>query len=109
MSLPPTFSGMPNEEQRRYYRNICIELKKAIHSTQDPAILQEKIDRFLSASREVTWPHPKSEIYHKDKAEQAVQKVANEFRRYLNDLENNDSNANPEDLLSALAIVESML
>jgi hypothetical protein len=109
MSLPPSFSGMPMREQYRYFRNVCIDFRKAIKSTEDPEVLSEQLDRFIGASRSVPWPHEHSEIYHKDKAEQATQKVVNEFRRYLADLEGNSETANPEDLLTALSNVEDMI
>jgi hypothetical protein len=109
MSLPPNFSGMPTEEQHHYFRNVCIALKKAIKTTKDCKVLDEKMERLISASREVEWPHSTSDVYHRDKAEKAIQKVANEFRRYLHDLENHKENANPQDLLNALALVETMV
>lgn len=109
MSLPPSFSGMPTEEHHHYFRNVCIELKKAIKDKKPKDELEQQIDRFLNASREMAWPHQTSDVYHKDTAEKAVQKVVNEFRRYLHDLESNPSSASAEDLLKALAIVETMI
>jgi glycerol dehydrogenase-like iron-containing ADH family enzyme len=109
MSLPPSFSGMPIEEQHHYYRNVCIDLKKAIKTTKDCEVLREKMERFISASREVAWPTSASDVYHRDRAEKAIQKVANEFRRYLHDLENSKKDTNPEDFLNALALVEAMV
>lgn len=106
MSLPPSFSGLPVEEQCHYYRNVLIEFKKAIKSSKDAVFLQECVDHFLNASREVQWPHETSGTYKKDKIEKAVQKVANEFRRYLQTLETEPEKANIEDLLTALVLVE---
>jgi hypothetical protein len=109
MSLPPSFSGMPAEEQHHYYRNVCIEFKKAVKSKKDVNILRERMDDFLNASRAMAWPHKTSGVYHKDEVEKNMQKVVNEFRRYIHDLENNRPNANPVDLLNALGNVESMI
>lgn len=109
MSLPPSFNGMPIEEQSHYYRNVCLEFKKTIQTSKDPELLLEQVDRFLSASREVQWPHETSAKYHKDEAEKAVQKVANEFRRYLHELEGDPEKAQNVDLLNALKIVESLI
>lgn len=109
MSLPPSFSGMPVEEQCHYYRTVCIEFKKVIKSSKNVAELQEQIDRFLSASREVQWPDHTSGSYHKDEVEKAVQKVANQFRRYVQTLEKEPEKAQHEDLLNALILVETQI
>jgi hypothetical protein len=108
MSLPPSYVGALNEEQHHFYRNVCVDLKKAIKSSQDCNLLREKMDRFLNASREVAWPHHTSETYRKDQAEKAMQKVANEFKRYVTDLENG-TGANPQNLLEALSRIEGMI
>jgi hypothetical protein len=108
MSLP-SFSGLPAEEQHRYYRNLCIDLKKTIKSTKDIEILQEKMQSFVNASHEVEWPHHTTSVYHKDEAEKAVQKVVSEFRRYVQDLKQNSEQAQPEDLITSITLVESLL
>jgi len=109
MSLPPSFSGMPMRELYRYFHNVCIEFKKVIKTTKDPELLSEQLDRFIGASHQVAWPHEHTAVYHKDKAEQATQKVVTEFRRYLDALEKNAPNAHPDDLLNALTSVEGMI
>ncbi|MFZ0564819.1 MAG: hypothetical protein WAM28_01300 [Chlamydiales bacterium] len=109
MSLPPSYSGLPVEEQYRYYRNICIKFKKIIKSSKDIDELQMHMDQFLNASKQVQWPHETSQVYHKDIAEKTLQKVPNEFRRYIQDLEKDSSHANPQDLLDALEMVETMI
>ena len=110
MTLPPSFSGLPDEEQHHYYRNVCLEFKKTIKSSKDVEQLQRQIDRFLNASKQVQWPpHEPSSIYRKDEVEKAVQKVANAFRRYIQELESDATRANPQDLLDTLSMVETMV
>lgn len=109
MSLPPSYSGMPGEGQYHYYRNLCQELKKVIHASKEPEVLKQEVEKFINASRQVQWPHEPSETYHGDKSEKAVQKVVNEFLRYIKDLETEPGKAQYEDLLNSILILETQL
>ena len=77
--------------------------------TLTPRVFQLEHSNRILAQFEIEFEETFQAEPHKDKAEKAVQKVTNEFRRYVNDLENNVKNANPTDLLSALVILEAMV
>lgn len=109
MSLPPSFSGLPVEEQCHYYRNVCLEFEKAIKANKDIAVLQQEMERFLNASREVQWPHHTDGVYHKDVIEKAVQKVVTEFQRFIHTKETEPKKAQHEDLLNALQLLKGQI
>ncbi|MGE5195792.1 MAG: hypothetical protein ACM3JI_00500 [Anaerolineae bacterium] len=109
MSLPANFSGMPSEELHRDFRNICIELKKVIHSSKDVERLQVEMDRFIDASKHMDWHHKTSGVYHKQEGDKAVGKVWAEFKRYKESLSSNPYQTNPQDLLNAFAEVERLV
>jgi hypothetical protein len=104
------FSGFPEEDLTRHYRNILIQFKKTIKSSKNIDELNAEMEHFINASRRVTWPHHTSGVFQKDEAEKAVGKVVTEFERYRAALKKNPSRqATYQDLLDALLIVESML
>jgi hypothetical protein len=104
------YSGFPEEEMARHYRNVLLHFKKTIQTSKDIDELKSEMEHFMNSSRKVTWPHHTSGVYHKDEAEKAVGKVITEFERYITALQKNPSELAPhQDLLEALLIVESML
>ena len=105
------YSGFPEEEMSRHYRNILLRFKKTIQSSKNVDELKSEMEHFMNASRKVTWPHHTSATFRKDEAEKAVGKVVTEFQRYITALQKNpsQSRATHQDLLEALLIVESML
>ena len=107
--IKPSSPGYPDEELFRRYRNILLQLKKTIQTSKNIDELKMQMEHFINANRHVTWPHHTSAVYHKDEAEKAVGKVVTEYQRYIKGLENDDPDANYQDLLDALLIVESML
>lgn len=109
MSLPPSFSGTPDEEQSHYYRNVCLEFEKVIKSDASLDRLHQEMERFLNASKEVHWPHHTDDKYHKDVVEKAVSKVVAEFRRYVKMKESEPEKAQNEDLLRALKLVQAQV
>lgn len=108
MPMPANFSA-PTEEPHRYFRNLCIEFKKAIHSSKDLNLLQDEMEKFINASKQMNWHHKDSGKYHKDAGEKAAGKVWKEFDRYFRDLSSNPDKANAQDLLEALAVVEGLI
>jgi hypothetical protein len=111
MSTPhvrPSF-GNPDTTLVRNLRNALIQLKKTIHHSQKIEELNLDMEHFLNASRKVDWPHKPGEVYHKDAAEKAVMKVVSEFQRYRKDIEGGHPLKSQQDLLDAIAIVETML
>lgn len=105
----PGFSGFPEEDSYRRYRNIVLQFKKTIQSSKNFEELRREMEHFLNANRQVVWPHHTSGVFRKDEAEKAVDKVLKEYERYVGALKKHMPNTNPQDLLNALAIVESML
>lgn len=112
MSLPSKaqgYSGFPEEENVRYFRNTIIQFKKAIQFSKNIDELNEEMERFMNACRRVVWPHKTSETFRKDDGEKAVGKVVSEFQRYIADMKKNGTEATRQDLLDALTIAESVI
>ncbi len=108
-SLPTNFSGSPGEELHRYFRNLCLEFKKAIKTSKDSLELQENMERFIDASKQMDWHKKNTGVYHKDQGAKAADKVWTEFSRYIHDLDSRPGAANPQDLLDALGEVERLV
>lgn len=110
MSLPVNFSSLPGEGPRRDFRNLCIQFKKLVHSSQDVEELQRMMEQFISESRDLNWHHKTGDRYHKDEGEKATGKVFSEFKRYISALQKrNPEKANPQDLLDAISAVEQLI
>lgn len=109
MSLPYNFAQPPHEEAHRYFRNICRAFIKAINRTAPLDELQEAMLRFLDASKQMHWQHPKTSVYHKEEGEKAVDKVCSEFKRYVGALQSEPQSAQTQDLLDALQEVERLI
>ncbi|MBS0616310.1 MAG: hypothetical protein JSR58_07165 [Verrucomicrobia bacterium] len=109
MPLPNNFSGAPHEEPHRYFRNACIAFKKTVHETKDLNLLQDEMEKFINAAKQMNW-HPKTTgTYHKDEGAKAADKVWKEFDRYFRDLTKDAKAASPKDLLEALTEVERLI
>ena len=109
MSLPNNFAGAPNEELHRYFRNVCIQMKKTIKNSKDVEELQQEMDRFIDASKQMNWHTKTSGVYHKDDGEKATKKVLSEYIRYVDGLLKNAGTPNAQDLLDALSEVERLI
>ena len=104
------YSGFPEEEMARHYRNVLLHFKKTIQSSKNVDELKSEMEHFMNASRKVTWPHHTSGVFRKEEAEKAMGKVVTEFQRYIATLQKNPAQqATHQDLLEALLIVESMI
>ena len=104
MPLPANFSGYPHEELHRYFRNLCHEFKKTIKSSKNSIELQQCMDQFIDASKQLDWHQHNTGVYHKEQGEKAANKVWDEFKRYVLNLDK----ANPQDLLDAIGEVERL-
>lgn len=109
MALPQNFASNPGEELHHYFRNVCIEFKKTLKSSRDQNILGQEIDRFKDGAKQMNWHQKNTGVYHKDPADKAVEKVINEYNRYVIDLNENPQAANAQDLLDAIVQVEALI
>lgn len=110
MSLPNNFASQPAEDPHRYFRNICHDFVKKVKTSKNIDLLQEEMERFINASREMNWHNKNTDVYHKDAGEKATDKVWSEFKRYIFGLlSSQSSRANSQDLLNALAEVERLI
>jgi len=109
MALPENFSQNPKEDLHRVFRNLCIEFKKTIKSSKNVSQLDLEIQRFIDASKQMNWHHNSSSVFHRDEGDKATRKVLAEYKRYVDELNSNQQNANPQDLLDALAEVERLI
>lgn len=109
MSLPANFSGYSHEDAHRYFRNLCIEFKKTVKSSKNSIELQQEMEQFMDASRQMNWHHKQTGVYRKEEGDKAADKVWAEFKRYVTDLQTDPDSANPQDLLDALGEVERLI
>lgn len=109
MPLPASFSGVPQEQLHHHFRNVCLEFKKVIKSSKDINELDIQMDRFINVCKEMDWQPKNSDVYRKNTAEKAVNKVINEYRNYSKALQSNSEQAISQDLIEAISEVESHL
>ena len=109
MELPVNFAQNPAEEPNRFFRNVCIQFRKAVLSSKDYQMLETEIENFINASKEMNWHVKSSDVYRKDQGEKAVQKVLAECDRYFKTLISNPSSAIAQDLIDALNEVERLI
>ncbi|MBN2479723.1 MAG: hypothetical protein JXA94_05805 [Parachlamydiales bacterium] len=108
--LPSSFSSNPNQDPHKYFKNLLKSLKKDIDSAASIDELKEQMMTFLNASKEVSQvDHHKKGVYHKPEVEKALNKVAKEFDKYYLIYSKNPENANTQDLLEAILLVENLV
>jgi hypothetical protein len=108
--LPSSFSSLPDQDPHKYFKNLLMSLKKEIEGALDINALQEKMQTLINASKEMKYIDThKNSIYHKPETDKALSKIWTEFDRYIMTLQKKPSFANPQDLLEAIAIVETLL
>jgi hypothetical protein len=108
MSLPASFSGMPQEQLHHHFRNTCIEFKKVAKASKDINDLEIQMDRFMNVCKGINWPQHNSDVFHKNQVEKSINKVISEYKRYLNALQNNPENAHSQDLIHAITEVGNL-
>ncbi len=108
--LPSSFSSNPDQDPHKYFKNLLIAFRKEIEGAVDTEALQEKMQTLLNASKEMHYidTHKKS-IFHKPETQKALDKLWKEFDRYYLTILKEPSKANAQDLLDAVAIVESLV
>ncbi len=105
MALPESYSASPGEEPHHYFRNVCIEFRKAVVEKRSLDDLDRKMEKFINASKQMEWKHPKSGTYRKDEGVKAAEKVWKEFKRFH---ENTDG-ATEQDLVEAIMDMERLI
>ena len=84
MSLPSSFSSLPNQEPHKYFKNLLIAFKKEIEGSADIDALQEKMQALINASKDMKYiDKHKKDVFHKSEASKTLSKVFSEFDRYI--------------------------
>lgn len=109
MSIPSNFGGTPKEDPNHHFRNVCKEFIKMLKSSTDIELLELHMDRFINVAKQMHWNHEKSDRFHKDESEKAANRVVKEFRKYIQALKADEPNNSPQNVINALAEVESMI
>ena len=110
MSLPSSFSSNPDQDPHKYFKNLIIDFKKEVKGAVDSEALEEKMSMIINASKEMQYTdNHKKGIYHKPETKKALDKLFSEFDRYILTIQKNPSEANAQDLLDAIAIVETLI
>lgn len=97
-SLPPSFSGAPGEDIHHYFHNVLLEFKKLIHRSQNIEELEMQMETIINACRDMTWGEENGAICKKSEAEKLFDKLYEEFKRYIEDLQKDLNRANVVDL-----------
>ncbi|NGX34810.1 MAG: hypothetical protein K1060chlam1_01166 [Candidatus Anoxychlamydiales bacterium] len=110
MTLPSSFSSNPDQDPHKYFKNLLIDFKKEIKAAVDPDALEEKMSMIINASKEMLYKdNHKKAIFHKPETKKALDKVWTEFDRYILTIQKNPSEANCQDLLNAVEMVETLI
>lgn len=110
MTLPSSFSSNPDQDPHKYFKNLIIDFKKEIKGAVDTDALQEKMSTLINASKELIYKDThKKDIFHKPETKKAIEKIWTEFDRYILTIQKEPSKANAQDLLEAIAIVETYI
>ncbi|NGX52454.1 MAG: hypothetical protein KR126chlam5_00753 [Candidatus Anoxychlamydiales bacterium] len=110
MSLPSSFSSNPDQDPHKYFKNLIIDFKKEVKGAVDSEALEEKMSMIINASKEMQYiDNHKKGVYHKPETKKALEKLFSEFDRYILTIQKNPSKANAQDLLDAIAIVETLI
>ncbi|NGX44147.1 MAG: hypothetical protein K1060chlam3_00311 [Candidatus Anoxychlamydiales bacterium] len=110
MSLPSSFSSNPDQDPHKYFKNLIIDFKKEVKRDVDYEALEEKMSMIINASKEMQYiDNHKKDVYHKPETKKALEKLFSEFDRYILTIQKNPSKANAQDLLDAIAIVETLI
>jgi hypothetical protein len=102
MPLPDNFSSAPTEGPHRFFRNVCLHFKKSIQATKDLRELEENIENFINASKQMDWHVQSGDVFRKNEGEKAVLKVLSECERYYKAMLDDPAKAVAQDLLDAL-------
>ena len=101
-SLPSSFSEPPGEDNHHYFRNVLLEFKKLIHQSQNIDELEMQMERIINASRDISWNEHSKENIKKTESEKILDKLYEEFKRYIEELQKDLNQANIEDLAVTL-------
>ena len=109
-NLQPSFSSNPDQDPHKYFKYLLIDFKKEVKNQVDIEDLEEKMQAIINASKQMhyTDPHKKG-VFHKPETEKALNKIFNEFDRYIKTLQENPSEANAQDLLDSISLVQELL
>lgn len=109
MPLSESFERAPTETPHHYFSKVHRELKKAVQSSKNTELLEREMQTFIDACKQMNWHYQTSSVQHKGEGEKVANKIHTEFKRYILDLKSNSSRAQPEDLLTALRLMETLI
>jgi hypothetical protein len=100
------FTSAPGQDPHKYFRVICKDFIKTIKGTRIIEDLQVDMQKMINASHDLTWKNQSlKDVFKKPLGEKIMDKVFNEFERYINDIKTNPDKANDQYLLDALTEV----
>lgn len=108
MSLPANFSGAPQEQIHHHFRNVCLNFKKTLKTSRDMTEIQMQLNSFYNLCRHMDWNEKNSDVFHKNSAEKAINKVIKDCERYLQGLENEQGPITAQDVINDLNEVENL-
>ena len=109
MPLPDNFAKSPSEGPHRFFRNVCLHFKKTVQRAKDHRELEEDIENFINASKQMDWHVTTGDVFRKNEGERAVFKVLTECERYYKALLLDPATAVAQDLLDALDNLEHLI
>lgn len=108
MLLPANFSGVPQEQLHHHFRNVCLDFKKTLKTSKDVIEIQMQLDKFYNLCRHMDWHEKNSDVFHKNSAEKAINKVMRDCGRYIQELEGEQSSISAQDIINDITTVENL-
>ncbi len=109
MDIPANFAMNPSETPHHYFKNLCLNFKKTIQQSKNPENLEFQMESMINASKELNWKKETTDKWKKESPEKIMNKVFNEFKRYINDLQKTPNEANYQLLLDSLEELNNFL
>lgn len=109
MPLSESFERPPGETPHHYFSKVYRDLKKAVQSSKDTELLEREMQKFIDACRQMNWHYQTNSVQHKGEGEKIANKIYTEFKRYIADLRKRPGNAQSEDLLTSLKLMEPLI
>ena len=104
-----SFYSPPGQSPHKYFKNLLLSFKKEIETTTEIKLLEEKMQAVINAAKDLKFlDHHKNSTFHIPDAEKVLDKMFNEFKRYISSLRNK-KNLSPQDLLDSIEIALNIL
>ncbi|MBI5346091.1 MAG: hypothetical protein HZB76_02990 [Chlamydiae bacterium] len=102
IDTPANFSSPTGQDPHKYFRNLCKAFIKMVKEPTDFDTLEFEMEKMINASKAMKWHNNPKGVYKKTDGEKALDKVFDEFKRYIKTIRTSPSQASTTYLLGAL-------